>query len=43
MDFENYYNQQARNKVPSFIGASYQRGYGFADVFKNFLIGLSLY
>lgn len=37
MDYHNYYKSQARNEyVPVFHGASFQRGSGFGDVFKNF-------
>lgn len=35
MNFENYYNTQARENIPVFRGSSYQRGYGFGSVFKN--------
>ena len=34
MDFEQYYKNQI--KEPVFRGSSYQRGYGFGDVFKKF-------
>ena len=36
MDFDSYYKKQALDKLPSYQGASCQRGYGFGDVFKRF-------
>ena len=36
MSFENYHINQARENTPVFKGASYQKGYGFGDVFKRF-------
>lgn len=36
MDYENYYQLQARNKLPVFSGNSFQRGYGIGSVFSRF-------
>ena len=36
MSYENYYTDQARKNTPVFRGSSYQKGYGFGDVFKRF-------
>ena len=36
MDFEKYYNLQAKSKIPTFNGTVYQRGHGFGDVFRKF-------
>lgn len=36
MDFQKYYSNQARENLPVFTGAPYQRGYGFGSVFKRF-------
>jgi hypothetical protein len=35
MDFENYYSSQAKEAIPVFRGAPYQRGSGFGSVFKK--------
>ena len=35
MDYESYYNNQAREIIPVFRGSSYQRGHGFGNVFKK--------
>ena len=37
MNFENYYVSQAKENLPIFRGAPFQRGYGFGGVFKVFL------
>jgi hypothetical protein len=36
MDFDSYYVTQAKNNLPVFRGAAYQRGYGFGNVFRRF-------
>jgi hypothetical protein len=36
MDFQNYYNKQARENLPAFRGATFQRGYGIGSVFTRF-------
>jgi hypothetical protein len=36
MDYDNYYQNQAKEKLPVFRGSIYQKGYGFGDVFKKF-------
>ena len=36
MDFDSYYVTQAKNNLPVFRGATYQRGYGFGNVFRRF-------
>ena len=37
MDFNQYYLNQAKNlNQPVFRGSTYQRGYGFGDIFKKF-------
>lgn len=36
MDFSNYYASQAKQNLPVFRGASYQRGFGFGNVFRRF-------
>jgi hypothetical protein len=35
MNFENYYSSQAKEAIPVFRGAPYQRGSGFGSVFKR--------
>ena len=35
MSFDNYYTDQASSNLPVFRGASFQRGYGFGNVFKK--------
>ena len=35
MSFEKYYTDQASSNLPVFRGASFQRGYGFGNVFKK--------
>ena len=35
MDFEKYYSDQAREKIPVFRGSPYQRGAGFGSVFRR--------
>ena len=35
MSFEKYYTDQASSNLPVFRGASYQKGYGFGNVFKK--------
>lgn len=35
MDFENYYSKQAKEIIPVFKAAPYQRGFGFGSVFKR--------
>lgn len=37
MDYNSYYTSQAKNEyLPVFQGATFQRGSGFGDVFRNF-------
>ena len=35
MDFNNYYSQQAKQTIPVFRAAPYQRGSGIGNVFKR--------
>jgi hypothetical protein len=35
MDFNNYYSAQAKETIPVFRGAPYQKGSGFGSVFKK--------
>lgn len=35
MNYEKYYNDQARENIPVFRGSTYQRGHGFGSVFKK--------
>lgn len=36
MNYRDYYVQQGKSESPVFSGATFQRGYGFGDVFKRF-------
>ena len=36
MDYNSYYNLQAKGNIPVFSGRPYMRGYGFGSVFKKF-------
>jgi hypothetical protein len=36
MNYQNYYDNQARNQIPIFHGSAFQRGFGFGDIFKKF-------
>lgn len=36
MDYNKYYNLQARGNIPIYSGKAYMRGYGFGSVFKKF-------
>jgi hypothetical protein len=36
MNYHSYYENQAKNEIPVFKGAIFQKGYGFGDIFKKF-------